>query len=99
MRGCCAQKKKNVQVYFNEVCVAEGAVGESPLCLLSVLLVFLTLHRLYPCVVDLTCTFVAWLKAVAQAIKDSFSCSSHGKVSVERWTQSSIRTLRSRTSW
>ena len=49
----------------HEVCVAEGVVGESPLCLLSVLLVFLTQHRLYNCVVDLTCTCVAWLKTLS----------------------------------
>ena len=88
------------QVHLHEVCIAEGVVGESPLCLLPVLLVFLTKHRLYPCVVDLMCTLVAWLKTVDPSHQELISVFISWNIERRRPdTEIRVRTPRNRTSW
>ena len=73
-------------------------VGESPLILLSMLLVFLTWHRLYPCVVDLTCTLVARLNAEDPRNQEWISVFISWNIERRRPdTEIRVRTLRNRT--
>ena len=65
-------------MHFNEFCVATGLFGESPLCLLSVFLVFRSLHStIFP-------THTRWLK-LKQNSAQKHHCHHHCHAWLMRW--------------